>query len=305
MKRTIITLLSLVSLAAGAGAGAADKAAINAMSVEDVKAAMRALSTEAPSPKKTALTQDENEKLYQAGTAERTRMAKEARQYVKAEKERPPLANAFLSPAPAGVKNPAEYEALGQKNEAFIRNVGYWQEQIKGNSSNLFGALRVNDLATADILINHMRHDHWAIVNETAAIQENNRKAAAWPMKQTNEQLYNAGAGERAEILEQAAACADLTGRDVPKSAFESTTPAGTTDAAKYEELRSKNAGFIGNIEYWRNQLEGNYGNLKDAVKANDLETARILLNYMKKDSADLDNEIKAVESNNAEAAKL
>ena len=58
------------------------------MSVEDVKAAMRALSTQAPSPKKMVLTPDENEKLYQAGSAERTRMAKEATQYVKAEKDR-------------------------------------------------------------------------------------------------------------------------------------------------------------------------------------------------------------------------
>ena len=303
MKSTIITLFSLLSLAAFAGA--ADKSAINAISAEDIRASMRAIASEVPAPKKVALSQTENEQLYLAGTAERTRIAKEAGQYVKAEKDRASLTNAFVSPAPAGINNPAEYEALGQKNEAFIRNVGYWQEQIKGNSSNLSGALRANDLATADILINYMRHDHWAIVNETAAIMENNRKAAAWPMKQTNDQLYTAGAGERAKILAQAAVYADLTGRDMPKNAFESTTPAGTADAAKYEELRSKNAGFIGNIEYWRNQLEGNYGNLKDAVKANDLETARILLNYIKKDSADLYNEIKAVELNNAEADKL
>jgi len=303
MKKILIPLFSALCFCTGAGA--VENFPIAAMSISDVKAAISDRAIQSPAPRRQVLTASENQQLYLAGTAERARLAKEASQYVKAEKERAALTSAFLAPTPAGVKDPAAYAALREKNEKFIRNTDYWQEQIKGNYSNLLYSLRVNDLATSDILINYMRRDHLAIINEIAAIQENNRKASNWPMKPTNEQLYNAGAQERASILEQAAVCADLDGRDVPKNAFVTPAPAGTSDPARYEALRAENAGFIGNIEYWRYQLEGNYGNLKDDIKANDLETSRILLDYMKKDSAALDNEIKAVERNNAEAARL
>lgn len=303
MKKILLPLFSLLCLASGASAG--DSFTINSISFSELKTSLAGTTAEVPAPLKVALPPSENQQFYLAGAAERSRISKEARQYVKDEKERAAVPNAFISPTPAGLKDPALYVELREKNESYIRNVGYWREQIKGNYSNLAGALRVNDLSTSDILINYMRHDHWSIISEIGAIQENNRKAANWPLKPTNEQLYAAGAQDRASILEQAAVCAGLAGRDVPKSAFETPTPAGTANTARYEELRAKTAGFIGNIEYWRNQLEGNYGNLKEDVKANDLETGRILLNYMKKDSADLDNEIKAVERNNAEAARL
>jgi len=88
----------------------------------------------------------------------------------------------------------------------------------------------------------------------------------------------------------------------VPPTAFAGAAPAGA-GKARYKALRDKNAAFIGNIEYWRNQLTANHENLKAAVEANDLDTARTLLGYMKKDSDSLTNEIKAVEANNAEAA--
>lgn len=301
MKRIFLQLLSVLCFAAAAAA--ADNFPITAVSAEEIRAALRAKNSQAPDPRTAA--PDANQQLYMAGAAERARLGKESRQYVEDEKKRPAVRNAFMSPAPAGVKDPEGYAALGEKNENLLRNVGYWKEQIKGNSSSLAGALRVNDLATANILINHMRHDHWAIISEIDAIQENNVRAETWGMKPTNDQLYSAGEQERAAILEQAAACASLEGRDVPKSDLVSPTPAGIADAAKYEELRARNAGFIDNIEYWRSQLEGNYANLKEDIKANDLETARILLNYMIKDSASLDNELKAVQRNNAEAARL
>ena len=303
MKNMIIALFSILCLCARANAGENFPPA--AMTASDIKAAIGTSSIRVPAPQRQVLTAYENQQLYLSGAAERARLDKEARLYVKAGKERPALASAFISPTPAGVKDPAAYAALREKNDKFIRNAAYWREQINGNYGNLSYALRVNDLATSDILINHMRRDHWAIINETAAIEENNRKASHWPMRLTNEQLYGAGARERASILEQASVCADLEGRDVPKNAFVTPAPAGTADPAGYEELRAKNAGFIANIEYWRYQLEGNYANLKDDIKANDLETSRILLEYMKKDSAALDNEIKAVEQNNAEAARL
>ena len=303
MKRILIPLLSVFCFSTVAGAG--ESLPVNAISVSDIKTALSGTAAEVSAPRKEALTADENQQLYLAGAAKRARISKEAKQYVKAEKERAIVNNAFLLPTPAGVKDPAKYGALREKNGDFIENVAYWQEQIKSNYSNLAYAVRVNDLTTANILINYMRQDHWAVINEVAAINENNRKAANWPLNPSNEQLYNAGAQDRASILEQAALCADLKGRDVPKNVFISPAPAGTLNTGVYEKLREKNAGFIGNIEYWRYQLEGNYGNLKEAVQANDLETARILLDYMKKDSADLDNEIKAVELNNAEAAKL
>ena len=303
MKKIIIPLFSILCLATAAKA--ADNFTVNTISADEIKASIKVINTVIPAPKPAALTAAQNNQLYNSGAVRRAKISREALRYVNAEEARTAPKNAFLSPTPAGVANPAEYAALREKNAGFIRNIGYWQEQVRSNYPNLRGALRVNDLATANILLNYMRHDHFAVTGEIAAIQENNRKAAAWPMKETNEQLYNAGAVERASILAQAAAAADLTGRDKPRNAFEEPTPAGTANVARYEELRGKNAAFINNIEYWRNQLEGNYGNLKDAVRVNDLETARILLNYLKKDSADLDNEIKAVERNNAEAAGL
>jgi hypothetical protein len=292
MKNILIPLFSALCFISMAQA--ADNFEINRLSAADLKASAAGISSEA-----------ENEMLYQAGAAERARILKEALKYVKAEKSRPALPNAFLSPAPANIENAARYSALREKNAGFISNLGYWKEQMKGNYSNLEYVLRMNDLTTANILLNYMRRDHWAIINERAAIKENNLKAAAWPRKQSNEQLYAAGAGEREAILAQAAAYSDLEGRDVPKSSFMNPTPAGIAYPGGYEELRAKNEGFIGNIQYWRYQLEGNYENLKDAVRANDLETARILLNYLKKDSRDLDNEIRAVERNNAKAEQF
>jgi len=292
MKKILIPLFAV--LCSVSAANAAESFDMNRVSAAEIKASVSPSSSEA-----------ENEMLYQAGAAERAKILKEALKYVKAEKGRPAPVSAFLSPAPAGLENTAAYSALREKNAGFINNVGYWREQMKGNYSNLSYVLRMNDLTTANILLNYMRRDHWSIINEISAIKENNLKAAAWPRKQTNDQLYAAGAGERETILSQAAVYSDLKGRDVPQNAFVSPTPAGIADAAGYERLRAKNEGFIGNIQYWRCQLEGNYGNLQDAVRANDLGTARILLDYMKKDSGGLDNEIRAVERNNAKAEQF
>ncbi len=304
MKNLIIPLFTaLCFVSAG---NAADNFTINGVSAAQIKVSLKGTAADVPLPQKQVTPAEaENERIYQAGASERANIKKEALRYVTAEKSRSVPVNAFLSPAPAGIEKPAEYAALKEKNDGFIRNVGYWQEQIKGNYSNLVYVLSKNDLTTANILINYMRHDHWSIIGEIDAVNENNRKAAAWPRKQGNEQLYSAGATEREAILSQAAVCASLEGRDVPKSAFVFPTPAGTADPAGYERLRAKNEGFIGNIQYWRYQLEGNYGNLKDDVRANDLETSRTLLNYMKRDSADLDNEIRAVERNNEKAAEF
>jgi len=304
MKNILIPLFTALFFVSAANAG--DNFAIDRVTAAQLKASLKGTAAEVPVPQKQISPADaENERLYQAGAGERAKILKEARQYVKAEKERSAPVNAFLFPAPQGIEKVEEYSALREKNEAFIRNIGYWQEQIKGNFSNLVYVLQVNDLSTANILLNYIRHDHWAIVNELGVLNDNNLRAAAWPRKAGNEQLYSAGSGERESILAAAAVYVKLDGRDVPKSAFVSPTPAGISDAASYEGLRAKNEGFIGNIQYWRYQLEGNYGNLKDAVKANDLETARLLLNYMKKDSSDLDNEIRAVERNNDKAGQF
>lgn len=301
MKNLIAALLTLACFSAGAFA---ENFSIAALTAADIKASQRVASEE-PRPGKEVMSAEENEKIYLLGAAERARILKEARHYVKAEKELQAPVNAFLSPAPAEAADQAAYAALREKNAGYLRNVGYWREQVKSLSPNLEYALGVNDLATANILINHMRHDHYAIAGETEAIRENNRKARNWPMKPSNEQLYQAGAQERAAILAQAAACAGLEGREIPENAFLEQAPAGTADLAGYAALREKNADFIGNITYWRYQLEGNYGNLKEAVKANDLETARILLGHLKADSAALDNEIEAVERNNEQARKF
>lgn len=300
MKNFLLPAFSAMLLASAAAAG---DFPINQVSVNDLKSSIK--GTAQVSDPKTTLSPEENQKLYLAGAPERARILKEANKYALAEKKRAKVESAFVTPTPAGLVNPQVYEQVRERNAGFVGNVSYWQEQIRSVHGNLAYAVKMNDLETANILLGHMRHDHYAIENEVSAIEENNRKARAWPRKPTNEEQYQAGAGERASILAQAAAAADLTGRDAPESAFVTPTPAGVADTARYDELREKNAGFISNIEYWRNQLTANHANLKEAVKVNDLETARTLLDYIKKDSAALTNEIKAVEKNNAEAAGL
>jgi hypothetical protein len=295
MKLIFTALLPMFCLTAAVNAG--QDFSLDSVSASDV-------NSKTPAQQR-ALAAEENERIYQAGAAERARIAKEAAKYFKAEGKLQTPRSAFRSPTPAGIKTPDEYAALREKNAGFIRNVEYWRGQIKSAYPNLEEALKVNDISTADILLNHMRHDHWAIVSEIDAIHANNRSAESWPMELSNEELYNAGAQERAAILAQAGLYANLDGRDLPRNAFVSPTPAGTADAARYAELRDKNAGFISNIEYWRNQLTGNHANLVDDVKANDLKTSRILLEHMRKDSEALDNELKAVERNNEEAAKF
>ncbi len=159
MKLILIPLFSVLCLAAGA---------------------------DAQVPQKQALTAAQNEQLYQAGYAERNRITKEADQYLNAETERAAVSNDFKIKNPKDMENPKLYMELSEKNDGFIGNVDYWQTHMKAIHTNLLGALGVNDLATARILIKYMRDDHWAIINEVAAIKENNLKAKEWPYKVYN-----------------------------------------------------------------------------------------------------------------------
>lgn len=294
------TKILAVSALLLAGAASAGEFPITEVSVGDMKSSLKGTAQEP-----AARGSDENERLYQAGAAARAKVLKEGRKYFLAEKKRAKTQSAFATPTPEGLANQQVYAQLREKNAGFVSNVAYWQEQVRTLYPRLTYAVKVNDLATANTILGHMRDDHFAIENEVAAIEDNNRKARAWPRQPTNEEEYQAGAGERASILAQAAAAADLEGRGAPENAFVSPTPASVANKARYEELREKNAGFLRNIEYWRNQLPANHSSLKEAVGVNDLKTARILLDYLKKDSAALTNEIQAVQKNNDEASRL
>jgi len=190
---------------------------------------------------------------------------------------------------------PSAYAKMRAKNAAFISNIEYWRNQLTSNYANLQDDLKVNDLQTSRTLLGYMKQDSASLDNELAAVNSNNAKARHWPKQLSNEQLYQAGAQERADIAAQAAVYADLGNRAVPVNALKTAGP-------QFADLSDKNDEFIGNIEYWRNQLTANYANLQEDLKVNDLETARTLLNYMKQDSASLDNEIAAVQANNRKA---
>ena len=235
-----------------------------------------------------------NEAQYQSGAQERARVSAEARQYADLTGRDLPE-SAFETPAPAGIMSPSSYAKMRSKTAGFISNINYWREQLTANYANLEEYLKANDLETSGRVLKLMQEDSAALDNELRAVKTNNLKAKHWPKKLSNEEQYQSGVSERAGITSQSAVYADLEGRDIPVNELKNAGLA-------FAQLSEKNDAFISNIVYWREQLTGNHGNLLEALKVNDLSTARTLLNYMKQDSDSLDNEIAAVQANNKKA---
>lgn len=256
-----------------------------------------------------------NEEAYEAGAAERAKILSEAKPCADLKGREKP-ANAFGKTTPANLLDAAGYDKLRERNEAFLGNIEYWRNQLPSNYKNLLYAVEVNDLETARNLLGYMKKDSAALDNEIAAIKLNNRKAQAWPAKPAtaaaaatpaktddNEKLYAAGAKERALLSAECEVYSNLKGRQAPRSAFKTPTPSGLMNVKEYEALRIRTDGFIRNVNYWNTQLAEAAKRVEDAIRVNDLATARRLRDMMMKDSADLDNELGAIARNNRQAA--